>query len=127
MLSPSLSLKGVGENMKLFNVKYVREPRSHNKQYVYQRKVPKHLQKYDRGRNNKPRSQIEVELGTTEAEAVEPYPSVHERIESKLKHYKALYRNGTAPRHRHERLKETIAKWHLDQDGEAHAGDESFC
>ena len=81
MLSPILSLKGVGEKMKLFNVKYVREPRSHNKQYVYQRKVPKHLQKYDRGRNNKPRSQIEVELGTTEAEAVESYPSVHERIE----------------------------------------------
>ena len=113
--------------MKLISVKYIRAPRQHNKQYVYQRIVPKQLRAYDVGKNSKPRKQIEIPLGLTEAEAVAAWPAVHERVEGKLKHYKALYRNGTAPRHRHERLKETIAKWHLDQDGEAHAGDESFC
>jgi integrase len=112
--------------MKLISVKYIRAPRQHNKQYVYQRIVPKQLRAYDVGKNSKPRKQIEIPLGLTEAEAVAAWPAVHERVEGKLKHYKALYRNGTAPRHRHERLKETIAKWHLDQDGEAHARDESF-
>lgn len=101
--------------MKLLSVKHVRRPRGNNKAYVYQRKVPKHLQKYDRGRDNKPRKVIEEPLGTTEAEAVEAYPAVHAKIENKLKHYKALYRNGTTPVHRHELLKETIAKWHLDE------------
>ena len=70
------------------NVKYLRKPRGHNKAYVYQRKVPKHLQKYDK------RKTIEEPLGTTEAVAVEVYPRVHAKIEAKFKHYKALYRNG---------------------------------
>jgi integrase len=114
------------EVMKLLSVKHVRKPRGNNKAYSYQRKVPKELQKYDRGRNNKPRKAIEEPLGLTEAEAVEAYPAVHKKWEAKLKHYKALFRNGTAPSHRHERLKETIAKWHLDADGLADARGEDF-
>jgi integrase len=112
--------------MKLVSVKHVRKPRGNNRQFVYARNVPKQLRIYDSGTNGKPRKRLEVRLGFTEADAVAAWPAVHERIEAKLNHYKALHRSGTAPRHRHERLKETIAKWHLDQDGEAHGAEKNL-
>jgi hypothetical protein len=65
--------------MTMLTMRYLREPRGKRKQYVYQRSIPSNLQASDRGRNGKPRKQIEIGLGRSKKEAVANYNAVHEQ------------------------------------------------
>jgi hypothetical protein len=65
--------------MTMMTKRYLREPRGSRKQWVYQRSIPSKLQAYERGRNGKPRNQIEIGLGRTKKKALANYNAVHEQ------------------------------------------------
>jgi hypothetical protein len=96
--------------MTMMKMRYLREPRDQRRQWVHQRSIPSKLQAYDRGRNGKPRKQIEIGLGRKRAEAIANYQSVHEQQDERLARFKQYLLNGTAPSYRIEQLQSYCRK-----------------
>ena len=104
--------------MTMMTMRYLREPRGQCKLFVYLRRIPSKLQAYDRGRNGKPRKQIEIGLGRSKKEALANYHAVHEQQEERLSRLKQYFLNGTQPSYRIDQLQSFCREWHIEDQND---------